>query len=140
MTANTHGTASSPRTGPAVPGDLFARRQTITGLRALADFLEANPDVPVAEYGQNFNIFTGHSGLDDTAAVAQVDQVAELLGVSVFDRRDRGGHYSATRSFGRIAYTITHIPTRALDDFNARTSYENNIVTTPGSNSPERAA
>lgn len=37
-----------------VPGDLFARTQTVAGLRALADFLEANPAVPVREFGADY--------------------------------------------------------------------------------------
>ncbi|MEW2356405.1 hypothetical protein [Spirillospora sp. NPDC029432] len=132
----THGT------GPIVPGDLFARHQTITGLRALADFLEANPNVPVNEYGETFTVYTRHLADDDPAAVALVDRTAALLGVDVGDRRDHGDHYTAARSFGRIRYQVVHIPARVMDDFHARTSYENNVITdTPaGGDSTGRAA
>ncbi|MEV5824813.1 hypothetical protein AB0L25_04480 [Spirillospora sp. NPDC052242] len=121
MTAH-HDITSSP----IVPGDLFARHQIITGLRALADFLEANPAVPVDEYGEDFTVYTRQA--DDTSAAAMVDRVAALAGAEIEDRRDRGGHYTATRTFGRISYRIVHIPRRSMDRHDARDSYRNNIV------------
>ncbi|WP_412516220.1 hypothetical protein K8Z49_35230 [Actinomadura madurae] len=114
------------QTAPIVPGDLFARHQTITGLRALADFLEANPAVPIDEYGEHYNVFT--SDRDDASAVTLVDQAAALLGVQVSDRRSFGGHYVAERTFGRITYTVVHIPERQKREHRARDSYCSNIV------------
>ncbi|WP_021594051.1 hypothetical protein [Actinomadura welshii] len=124
-------TPSNP-TGPAapvVPGDLFARHQTILGLRALADFLEANPDVPVNEFGHDLTVSV-RTG-DDVSAVALVDATAALLGVDVADDTDRGGHYTATRTFGRISYRIVHIPQRRREEYHARDSYRDNIVLGP---------
>lgn len=108
-----------------LPGDLFARHQTITGLRELADFLEANPSVPVHEYGDTFDVFA-RTG-DDASAAALVDNVAALLGVPVDDDRPHGGHYKAVRSFGRMTYRIVHIPDQRRRQHEAETSYRDNI-------------
>ncbi|WP_021598452.1 hypothetical protein [Actinomadura welshii] len=123
-------TPSNP-TGPAapvVPGDLFARHQIITGLRALAVFLEANPAVPVKEFGHDLTVSIR---ADDASAVALVDATAALLGVDVADDTDQGGHYTATRTFGRISYRIVHIPQRRREEYHARDSYRDNIVLGP---------
>ncbi|MEV3925465.1 hypothetical protein [Actinomadura coerulea] len=122
MTADT---APSGHTSPIVPGDLFARHQVITGLRALADFLETNPAVPVPEYGDTFHFSARES--DDAASAARVDQVAALLGVPVADDRPTGGHYTASKSFGRITYRIVHVPKRRHDEYDAYMSYRDNI-------------
>ncbi|MGW5411752.1 hypothetical protein [Actinomadura geliboluensis] len=126
-TNHTHTNDATP-TGertPVVPGDLFARHQTITGLRALADFLEANPAVPVDEYGETYHVFTRDN---DASAVPQVDQTAALLGVEVADDRPTGGHYTASKRFGRITYRIVHIPERNKREALARGSYRHNII------------
>ncbi|MFI0370401.1 hypothetical protein ACH35V_21240 [Actinomadura sp. 1N219] len=125
------------QTSPVVPGDLFARHQTITGLRALADFLEANPAVPVDEYGEHYHVFTRTE--DDASAVALVDQTAALLGAEVTDRRSRGGHYLAEKTFGRITYAIVHIPERQKRESLARDSYRHNIVLDTEQNSSDDA-
>ena len=38
-------------TDQLIPDDLLTRTKVITGLRQLADFLEAHPGVPVGRYG-----------------------------------------------------------------------------------------
>ncbi|GAA3952673.1 hypothetical protein GCM10023085_38970 [Actinomadura viridis] len=121
MTTNTN-----RETNPDTFGDPSVRRETIAGLRALADFLEANPSVPVNEIGQVFMFFT--RDCDDAAAVALVDHVAELLDADVHDTRSRGGHYTASRSFGPISYRIVHIPARAAAEHAARHSYRDNVI------------
>ena len=114
------------RTSPIVPGDLFARHQTITGLRALADFLEANPGVPVNTYGETFHVPI--RAADDASAAALVDHTAALLGVDAEHDTRRGGHYLATRTFGRISYTVFHIPEQQRAAYLARDSYRDNIT------------
>lgn len=123
MTNNTDPTGQTP---VIVPGDLFARHQTITGLRALADFLEANPGVPVNEYGATFHVPI--RAADDASAAALVDNTAELLGVNAEHDTRRGGHYIATRTFGRISYTVFHIPEQERAASLARDSYRANIT------------
>ncbi|GAA2607675.1 hypothetical protein SMC26_17810 [Actinomadura fulvescens] len=115
----------------AVPGDLFARHQIINGLRALAALLEANPDIPVTEYGWTVNADVGGISRDaqtDQAQRAHVDQIAELLGVPVRDDTRHGGHYEATRSFGRITYQAVHIPSQRWERHFAERSYDTNIT------------
>jgi hypothetical protein len=97
-------------TQPIVPGDLFARAQTIAGLRALADFLETNPDVPVCGYGAEYNVFARRA--DDPTERAEIDAIAAALGEPVHDETNDGGHYSVTKIFGRIIYRASHIPAR----------------------------
>ena len=106
---------------PIVPGDLFARTQTINGLRALADFLETNPAVPVHEYGRDYTV---HARAEtDEAARAEVDRIAALLGEDVEDETGRGGHYTVSKTFGRITYTAVHIPARCRAEHAALMSY-----------------
>lgn len=106
---NTTPTGPAAAAVPVELGDRFTRQQIITGLRDLADFLEANPGVPVGEYGETFLVFTP-STVDDASAVAMVDQTAALLDTRPWDDRHSGGHYSAYKSFGPIAYKLVHIP------------------------------
>ncbi|MFC5753810.1 hypothetical protein [Actinomadura rugatobispora] len=110
---------------PIVPGDLFSRHQIITGLRELADFLEATPDVQVCEYGATLQVFAREG--DDASSAALVDQVAALLDVTVADDRASGAHYVATWTFGRAAYRIVHIPQRCREEHEAQTSYFDNL-------------
>ncbi|WP_141579373.1 hypothetical protein [Actinomadura sp. WMMA1423] len=117
------------RPSPLVPGDLFARHQVVSGLRALADFLEANPAVAVNEYGHDFLIPV--RAADENSAAALVDRAAALLGVDVSDETRRDGHYSAERTFGRITYRIYHIPERRRRQYRAQDSYQDNIRLDP---------
>lgn len=106
---------------PTVPGDLFARTQTIAGLRALADFLENNPGVPVREYGGDYTVFPRAD--DDTAERAEIDRIARALGETVTNETGRGGHYSTSKTFGRITYTAIHVPTERQAAHDALMSY-----------------
>jgi hypothetical protein len=105
---------------PIVPADLFARTQTIAGLRALADFLEDNPGLPVQEYGWTLTVYpTG----DDDRERAEVDRIAALLDTKPVDNRPRGGHYTVSRTFGRITYQAVHVPSRQMANHHALMSY-----------------
>ena len=106
---------------PTIPGDLFARTQTIAGLRALADFLEHNPEVPVREYGADYTYFARRD--DDTTERAEVDSIARALGETVTDETDDGGHYAVHKTFGRITYSAVHIPARDRAAHHALMSY-----------------
>lgn len=76
-----------------------ARAEFIAGLRAMADWLEANPAVPI----------DGHVGIQysadcDTSPSQRrnrIDQVAFLIGESAIEK---GGYYEAVKSFGDIRY------------------------------------
>jgi hypothetical protein len=105
---------------PIVPGDLFARTQTIAGLRALADFLESYPAVPVNEYGWEV---TYHPHGTDEHEAAEVDRIAALLDADPVDERNDGGHYTVSKTFGRITYKVIHVPARRMDAHYALMSY-----------------
>lgn len=111
---------------PIVPGDLFARTRTINGLRELADFLDANPAVPVHDFGWTLSIY-GRRGVPDTCQRAEVDRIAELLGVDVRDETADGGHYYASRAFGLITYEAVHISAERVAAYEAENSYRHNI-------------
>ncbi|MGI5224042.1 hypothetical protein [Actinoallomurus sp. CA-142502] len=108
-------------TPPIVPGDLFARNQTVAGLRALADFLETNPAVPVREYGCDYTVFARAD--TDAAERAEIDRIAATLGKTACDETGRGGHYRVSKTFGRITYTAVHIPARCKAAHDALMTY-----------------
>lgn len=122
---------------PTVPGETSARQQTIAGLRGLADFLVANPDVPVSEFGVQYTIYIDEP--TDETARAELNRLAALLEGKVQDDTTRGGHVHATRNFGSVAYRVVYIPARAWAEHNARNSHERNIILDPTSETGEAA-
>lgn len=93
------------------------RQAVIDGLRDLADFLEANPDVPVN--GRHGIAYSAVVGSDD-ADRAEVDRVAALLDVKATDDQ---GHYIASRYFGPIQYRAVAIPSEQMRRYRAEHSY-----------------
>ncbi|WP_131740281.1 hypothetical protein [Actinomadura roseirufa] len=126
-TPNTPRVICSP--GPIVPGDLFSRHQTIAGLRALADFLEANPAVPVEEYGHTYNVWINAD--TDDGGRSGIAALAAHLGEAFEDRIAHGGHCTTRKTFGRIRYSAVYIPNRRMTELKARSSYEANIILDP---------
>jgi len=84
------------------------RAAWVAGLRDLADFLAAHPDLPVppAHHTEGFVVFPD-GGTDDECR-AGVDQAAGILGVRAAERGS--GHYRATRAFGPVEYIAVMIP------------------------------
>ncbi len=113
-------------TDQIVPGDLLHRAKVINGLRQLADYLETHPDVPVAPFGWDLNIYTRRDS--DAASRAEVDRIAAILGVPTTDRTPEGGHYTAHRSFGLISYTAVHIPAQRMAAHDALMSYRDCVT------------
>ena len=78
----------------------------ITGLRALAGFLEDNPEVPAPEYADVL-VFPPHAS--DTENQSEIDKIASLIGagteISPFRR-----HYTTSRQFGPVGYRAVAIP------------------------------
>jgi hypothetical protein len=111
-----------------------ARAEVIDGLRQLADFLAANPGVPVSKYGWHLHEFPARG--TDPDGRADVDRAAAALGVTPRDDT-ASGHYSAARTFGRITYSYTHISARRRAAHDAWSSYSGSV--TPG-DAPEAAA
>jgi hypothetical protein len=108
-----------------IPDDLFARAQIIVGLRKLADYLEDHPDLPVPEFGGDVTFYPRG---DDEQRRAEVDRIADILGVKPTDDTRRDGHYRAIKSFGRMTYRAVHIPSRSWARYQARDSYRANIT------------
>lgn len=86
----------------------YTRAQTIAGLRALADFLEANPRIPIRPEGADYAFFSHRT--DDAAERAEIDIIATALGEPVHDETSEGGEYTVTKTFGAITYHAIHIP------------------------------
>jgi hypothetical protein len=87
--------------------DSTERAAFISGLRALADYLESNPAVPAPIYS---TVHTFPPDGDWAAMRADIDAIAAPLGVIAY--RTAGGHYVATRSFGPVEYRAVAIPRR----------------------------
>lgn len=79
------------------------RADTIAGLRALADFLEAHPEVPVS--GEQVISYWTPAGLRTVEARAQIDRIAGVLGVTAGPRAVlRSATHVARRRFGPVVY------------------------------------
>lgn len=84
------------------------RQDTIAGLRALADFLEAHPDVPVS--GEQVVSYWTPAGLRSVEARTQVDKIAAVLGVTAGPRAVlKSATHAARRRFGPVIYQAAAI-------------------------------
>jgi hypothetical protein len=85
--------------------DPAERAALITGLRALADYLESNPEVPAPSHS---DVYTFPADGECAGERAEIDSIAELLGCQA--RETAGGeHYTVTRSFGPVEYRAVAI-------------------------------
>jgi hypothetical protein len=101
------------------------RASLIEGLRALADFLECNPEVPTPR-SADVMVFPPVS--TDIEMKAAIDTIARLIGSDVNDQTASDGHYTAYRQFGPAQYRAVGIPARSLARRAAQMSYAENIV------------
>lgn len=101
------------------------RAAWIDGLRSLACFLEAHPDVPVPERYHTQYLSVIPRGSEDECRVA-VDAVAAMLGV-IPDDRDGQGHYKAVRPFGPVAYEVFFISDAWNARYDALNSYSGSV-------------
>jgi hypothetical protein len=85
--------------------DTSQRTALIKGLRALADYLERNPEVPAPIRS---DVYTFPAEGIWAEMRAEIDIVAARLGAT--GRKTCGGHYIAVRSFGPIDYRAVAIP------------------------------
>lgn len=85
--------------------DSTVRAAIISGLRALADYLESNPEVPAPAYPV---IHTFPVAGDWSQMRAEIDATAARLGVNA--HLTGGGHYVAVRLFGPVEYRAVAIP------------------------------
>ena len=82
------------------------RQALITGLRALADFLESNPDVPVPEYA---DVLVFPPPASDAEKRREIDMIASRIG-SVAETFSSYRHYRTSRRFGPVEYRAVAIP------------------------------
>lgn len=96
------------------------RAGIIAGLRALADFYAANPDLPLPRYPEWRHCVAGG---DDLCGASEVAAIAAALDAPVAN----GVHIEARHRFGPIEFHVFYCPVQAMADYNARTSYANVI-------------
>ena len=86
----------------------------ISGLRALADYLECNPEVPAPGYSV---VYTFPTDGEWPAMCDEIDAIAARLGV-IAHVTPPGGHYVAVRVFGPVEYRAVAIPPKSDDTEN----------------------
>ncbi|WP_066361068.1 hypothetical protein [Herbidospora mongoliensis] len=101
----------------------------IGGLRDLADFLDANPAVPVPSTEITITVYPTRA--DDEEMRAVVDTMAAGLGAEINPNDLPYGHYSTCRNFGPVQYGAVAIMREAREKYAAQTSYEDNIQVPP---------
>jgi hypothetical protein len=82
------------------------RQELITGLRALAHFLERNPEVPAPSCAE---IFVFPPFVSDDENRREIDVIAVRIG-SGTETTPGHRHYTTTRRFGPVEYRAVAIP------------------------------
>jgi hypothetical protein len=82
------------------------RQELITGLRALADFLASNPEVPAPPF-TDMLVFPPHA--EDSQNRREIDIIASRIG-SGTEISPAGRHYMTSRRFGPVEYRAVAIP------------------------------
>jgi hypothetical protein len=81
------------------------RAGLISGLRALAEFIETHPDVP-APWTADVMLFPPVGS--DAERRAEIDDIASRIGTEA--HFTDGGHYTASLRFGPVEYRAVAIP------------------------------
>jgi hypothetical protein len=84
------------------------RQALISGLRELADFLEANPEIP-APKNADVLVFPLHAA-SEAEQLSEIDVIASLIG-SGTETSATYHHYTTSRRFGPVEYRAVAIPT-----------------------------
>lgn len=92
--------------------DAEERGGLIAGLRDLAGFLEARPEVPAP---QRAEVFVFPSTTTDEEMKREIDAVAALIGSSVDDGTAEHLSYVTTRNFGPVQYRAVAISAYTSD-------------------------
>jgi hypothetical protein len=85
--------------------DSTERAALIGGLRALADYMESNPEVPAPSYPTVYT-FPSNGGWAEMRT--EIDAIAARLGAIAHETGS--GHYVAARLFGPVEYRAVAIP------------------------------
>jgi hypothetical protein len=83
----------------------YERAALIDGFRALADYLEANPDVPAPS---STDVYTFPPNGECAVKRTEIDIIAEVLDRKAYETAGRQ-HYIVTRSFGPVEYRAVAI-------------------------------
>jgi hypothetical protein len=82
------------------------RGRLVAGLRELADFLDANADVPVPPRA---DVLVFPPPGSNAEMFAEIDMIAERIGATA-SYASLAGHYSAWLDFGPVQYRAVAIP------------------------------
>jgi hypothetical protein len=83
------------------------RAALVSGLRALADFMERNPDVPAPKYTDVY-VFPPDD-MPERGRRREVDVIASRIGSGI-EITSYCHHYQTSRLFGPVAYRAVSIP------------------------------
>src|ERR1039458_1846133 len=92
--------------------DSTERAALISGLRAQAEYLEGNPEVPAAACRTPLRVSPPDG--DWAGMRAEIDAIAARLAVIACETS--GGYYVAARSFGPVEYRAVAIPRPGNDE------------------------
>jgi len=93
----------------------------VAGLRELADWLDAHPELPPRDHE-----FPPLRLLYSVAAPENVWLAAAMLNVPGED--DGRGHTTATRDFGQVCLHVFHVADEAMARYAAETSYHGAVT------------
>ena len=105
--------------------DPAERQEYITGLRQLADYLDANPGVPVPRYGSSIRLI---ASLAEDGGIAEIITIAAQLAAPVIDATQDMGSYRTCRSFGPVTYEAFSSTRASMAIYRAETSYAGCVI------------
>lgn len=101
------------------------RAAVIDGLRALASFLEANPDAPVPLFSADVHVST--HGTDEENQ-RTVDRAAAVLGTAPAWSDAEKTHYRVSRMFAAVEYSVTAITEAHMARYRAESTYNGCVI------------
>ncbi|WP_019634589.1 hypothetical protein [Actinomadura atramentaria] len=103
------------------------RAAAVRGLRELADFLTAHPDLPPPYASDFFSPSLPRTTEEDERA--EVERIAEVLGIEAVAG---DGECSARRFFGPVKYRAFALTRASMDRYRAWSSYSGSVTPWPG--------
>ena len=104
--------------------DMNQRPQFIAGLRTLAAYLDAHPEVP-APVRVDVMVFARG---DDHVMRAEIDRIAALIGSQSRTTEPSHNQYCAERNFGPVTYSAVAVLSAARAEHRALMSYEGAVT------------
>src|SRR5216117_1173379 len=92
-----------------------ARAELLADLHALATYLEDHPEIPIEPWDARISHSLGTNTADDAAGLAQVQRIADALGVEL--TVSGGTHHQATLKVGGASYQATYIDRQHMADY-----------------------